>query len=297
MTTKIVTSIYSNLYGTDLGGRPSREGHYKHSLLALLNMSDAKFVCYTSEEEINNLTSFFYEQHHIEQDRLSFKVFDLRNFELTNKINNIKNVEETKKSDRCVEIQYCKFIWCLRESEEQYDNIFWFDAGLSHSGLFPIRHMKQDSGYWDTNFHCTLFDNIFLQNLINFAQDKIVVIAKENLRNYWSGTVPHSYYKQHCMDHHIIGGFFGGKKEKTIDYCNIFLDYANKLLDNENRLYYEEHIMSLIFYNHQELFNPKYFDIWWHEDMTMPGMNMVEYTQTRKSFYKAIEEIYGSVVN
>lgn len=296
MSTKIVTSIYANLYGTDLGGRSSRGEHYKYSLLALMNMSEADFVCYTSQEEYNDLLNFFHQQQHISKDKLKLKTFDLRNFSLTNKINKIKNIEDTKKSDRCVEIQYCKFIWSLMESDENYNNLFWFDAGLSHAGLFPRRYMIQN-GYWSQNFSCTLFNNVFLQKLINFTEDKITIIAKENQMNYWSGTVPSKYYNQYCMDRHIIGGFFGGKKEKMIEYCNLFLEYANKLLDNENLLYYEENIMTLMFYNHPELFKTKYFDIWWHEDDYMPGMDLKEYTQTRKSFYKAIEEIYDDNIN
>ena len=38
MKTKIITAIYSNLHGTDLGGRLSRQGHYYWSLLSLLKM-------------------------------------------------------------------------------------------------------------------------------------------------------------------------------------------------------------------------------------------------------------------
>ena len=42
---KILTSIYSDLNGTDLGGRPNRKDHYRFSLLCLLKMSQADFVC------------------------------------------------------------------------------------------------------------------------------------------------------------------------------------------------------------------------------------------------------------
>ena len=36
MKTKIVTAIYDNLFGSDLGGRINRGGHYRHSLKSLL---------------------------------------------------------------------------------------------------------------------------------------------------------------------------------------------------------------------------------------------------------------------
>lgn len=291
MKTKIVTAIYSDLHGTELGGRPSRGGHYRYSLRTLLKMTNADFVCYTSETELESLKEFFYQQVGITEDRLVLKTFNLRDFILTDKINKIKNVDEVKSSDRCVEVQYCKFIWLLEELNiGNYENVFWFDAGLSHSGLFPPKYMN-NIGYWEQNYESTLFTNKLLDNLISFAGDKIVLCAKENMNNYWSGTVPGHYYTQHCMERHIIGGFFGGLKDNVRNYCDLFLEYTNKLLDNEPRLYYEENIMSLIYYNHNELFNSQYFDIWWHEEDRIPGLDLHEYTKTRKSFYKIFEEL------
>jgi hypothetical protein len=291
MKTKIVTSIYSNLHGTEFGGRPSRGGHYRYSLRTLLKMSNADFVCYTSKEEIEDLKLFFYEQNNISEEKLKLKIFDISNFSLTEKINKIKNVEETRLSDRCVEIQYGKFVWLLDELDvDDYDNVFWFDAGLSHSGLFPPKHMN-NIGYWEQHYDCGLFNTNFLTNLINFVGDKIVVCAKENVNNYWSGTVPNKYYNEHCMERHIIGGFFGGKKENTRNYCNLFLSATNILLDSEPRLYFEENIMTLLYYNNNDLFNPLYFDIWWHEEDRVSGLDLHEYTKTRKSFYKVIEEL------
>ena len=53
--TIIITSIYSNLWGTEFGGRPSRENHYKLSLLSILKMEVDKVICFTSNEEIESL--------------------------------------------------------------------------------------------------------------------------------------------------------------------------------------------------------------------------------------------------
>ena len=62
MKIKFITCIYGNLWGTEMGGRPSRFGHYMHSLLSLLKMTDADFICYTSETEIVRLKEYFYEE-------------------------------------------------------------------------------------------------------------------------------------------------------------------------------------------------------------------------------------------
>lgn len=37
---KFITGIYSNLNGTELGGRPNRHGHYRWSLLSIMKMTD-----------------------------------------------------------------------------------------------------------------------------------------------------------------------------------------------------------------------------------------------------------------
>jgi hypothetical protein len=291
MKTKIITAIYDNLFGSDLGGRINRGGHYRYSLRSLLKMTDADFVCYTSQEEIEDLKHFFYVDNNVSSEKLILKTFNLRSFEFTEKINKLKNIVETQKSDRCVEIQYAKFVWVNNEITNEYDNIFWFDAGLSHTGLIPPKYMDETKGYWEKYYESSLFNNIFLKNLINHCGDKIFVCAKENVMNYWSGTVPEQYYNQRDMSYHIIGGFFGGKGKKVSEYCELFKKYTNQLLDNEPILYHEEHVMCLMFYNHNEMFNPKYFDIWWHEGERISGIDMEEYTKTRKSFYKVIEEL------
>ena len=63
MKIKFITSIYSDLHGTEFGGRPNRGSHYRYSLLSLLKMTDADFLCYTSDREIDDLIKFFYEDN------------------------------------------------------------------------------------------------------------------------------------------------------------------------------------------------------------------------------------------
>ena len=94
--TLILTSIYSNLWGTEFGGRPSREYHYKVSLLNILNLSPDKVICYTSEDEINSLKQFFYNERGVSESLIEFIVFDLKNTRYFDKINSIKDLEFMK---------------------------------------------------------------------------------------------------------------------------------------------------------------------------------------------------------
>ena len=99
MRVKIMTSIYSDLYGSELGGRDGRKDHYRFSLLSLLKMSQADFICYTSDREINDLKEFFYVTHNVSEDRLKFILFDLKTNEYSELINKvIFTVRKAKKN-------------------------------------------------------------------------------------------------------------------------------------------------------------------------------------------------------
>jgi len=292
MKTLFVTCLYSKLFGSEFGGRDSRDGHYKNSLKSLLKMSDAKFICYTSENQLEDLKTFFYKQNKFNEDQIQFKIFNLKNCEYHQQISELRKTQSNLLQDRCYEIQYSKFFWCLENcNNSDFDYVYWIDAGLSHSGLIPPKYLDQTKGYWEKYFESELFNNKFLNNLIKYTGEKIVVCAKENQRNYWSKTLPKKYYNKYSLDRHIIGGLFGGKKEKLKHFCDLFNKEIKKVLNNEVDLYLEENIMSLIFSNNNELFNPLLFDIWWHEEDYIPGVDLKELTLKEKSFYKIIENL------
>ena len=164
MKTKFITCIYCDLNGTDLGGRPGRNGHYRWSLLSLLKITDADFLCYTSNREIEGLKNFFYDTHNISSDKLKFEVFDISYTKFFNLINEFKDVEGVRRGDRCMEIQYSKFHWWWNE-DKSYDYYYWIDAGLSHTGLIPNKYLvgtHPERRYYES----TLFNNDFLRNVI-----------------------------------------------------------------------------------------------------------------------------------
>jgi hypothetical protein len=290
--TKFITAIYSNLNNTEFGGRASRYFHYRFSLLSLLKMTDADFVCYTSIEEFDDLCNFFYKENNINKEQLKIIIFDLKNHYFLDLFSKYKNIEEVKCGDRCFEIQYMKFIWYLQE-DFTYDYYFWIDAGLSHCGLIPNKYLLTEHPPMKKYYESSLFTNNFLNNLITKTEDKFTIIAKENAKHYWSGTVDQSHYKKYEREIHIIGGLFGGKKclwDNMVDY---FKKYAYQVTENDKKIYSEENIMTLMYHNHKEFFKLYNFDIWWHEDERVAEMNMLEYVSKYKSFYKILEEISG----
>lgn len=288
MKVKFITAIYSDLYGTEFGGRQSRKDHYRFSLLSLLKMTDADFLCYTSEREIKNLENFFYNQNGISKEKLRFNVFDLSKIEISTTINEVKNFNQIRKSDRCYEIQYSKFFW-FKNEDVTYDYYYWIDAGLSHTGLIPDKYLS-GQGY-RRYFECSLFNNKFLKNLINKTNHKFLILSKENSRNFWENTVDRQFYNQYDNSVHIIGGLFGGKREVFELVSNLFIDYLLSVIKTQKKLFLEEHILSLMYQNHKELFNTLNFDVWWHEDNYKDSPP--EFFTINKSFYKILEELNG----
>ena len=289
MSVKFITAIYSRLAGSDLGGRHARGGHYRYSLLSLLKMTNADFICYTTEDEKQELEVFFYVENNISKEKLKFVVFDLYDTKFKDLINQKKDLDQTKKSDRCVEVQYSKFSWFWNE-DKTYDYYYWIDAGLSHCGLIPNKYLT-DNGATRRYYESNLFHNDFLNNLIEFTDDKLFIIGKETDRSYWSGTVGQKYYDNFQRDIHIIGGLFGGKKENFEWYVSKFEEYIEQILkDPDERIPMEEQVMTLMFYNHPEKFNRKHFDIWWCKG-NWPSGTDDELLQRNKSFYKILLEL------
>lgn len=263
MKTLVYTSIYTNLWGTEFGGRPSREYHYKASLFNILNIKPSKVICFTSKEELENLENYFYKEKKVDQNLLEFKIFNLKETKYFDKIRSKKNIEMMKQNDRCFEIQYNKFFWLdIIPNIDEYDRVFWIDAGLSHTGLFPEKY-SYGIGH-DKYFLFNVFNEQFLNELITQTEEKIVIVGKDNTNEfYWSKSLPQQYYKNYDNSFHIIGGFFGGKPEKLFEYKNDFELLISEILEKENQNYMEELLMSCLYFNYPEKFNLWTFQDWY----------------------------------
>ena len=263
MKTLIYTSIYSNLWGTEFGGRPSRHYHYRSSLKNILNLEADKFICFVPQEELEDLKNHFYIKWGVSPSKLEFVVFDLYNTKYFDEIRRLKDLDLMKTIDRCFEVQYNKFFWYdMLENKDQYERIYWFDAGLSHSGLFPDT-LAYGDGY-DRYFSFTPFNKTFLTKLNDTSSDKFILVGKNNTdRFFWSQTLPEKYYKQYNRSYHIIGGFFGGRPETFKNFRDNFETLLNVLLSNENSLYMEEQILSCLYYDDVNKINLLTFDDWY----------------------------------
>lgn len=256
----LITSIYSELWGTEFGGRPSRGIHYKQSLLNILNMNPSKCVCFTSKDEYNSLCHFFYKENNIDENILEFRIFDLKDSKYFSKIRSKKDIEKMKLSDRCYEIQYNKFFWFdLIDNVDEYYRVYWIDAGLSHGGLFPKEYWNNNSG-----FSVNLFNESLLNNINDKTKDKFFILSKNNQHNFfWSQTLPTEYYKNYDRSRHVAGGLFGGKPEMYKLIRDMFNELLVKLLENENELYMEELLLTNLYFENITLFHAEEFDDWY----------------------------------
>ena len=273
MKTLIITCIYSDLWGTEFGGRSSRNHHYKLSLLNILKMNPTKCICFTSKEEMPLLEKFFYKQNNLNENQIEFITFDLKDTKFFENIRNKKNIEEMKKTDRCYEVQYNKFLWTSHIKDiKNYDRVYWFDAGLSHGGIFPKEYMKNNS--FEGHYIISLFTPEYLEHLNALTQNKLVVVSKNNTGSYyWSTQLPHHYYNEFDRSEHIIGGFFGGTPEKYIEISDRFENLLSEVLKNEKELYMEELLMSCLYFNDKDFFEPLKFDDWYkRENHTDPNI-------------------------
>lgn len=285
---KFITCIFSNLHGTRWGGRPNRWSHYRYSLLSLLKMTNADFICYTSKDEFSELEEFFYKRNNISKDQLKLVEWNLGDTKHLAQIHEIKNFDSARRGDRCVEIQYSKFYWWWNE-DNSYDYYYWIDAGLSHVGLIPPKYLTSshiEARYYESS----IFDNHFLDKLLEISEDKFLIIGKENRRNFWSSTIDRKHYKKYDDTYHIIGGLFGGKKELWTDIVNKFDNYLKTLLYQDREIYHEELIMSLMFRNDEDMFKMLPFDTWWHKESAPQGLKNT-YFEENKSFYIVLEDI------
>jgi hypothetical protein len=138
-------------------------------------------------------------------------------------------------------------------------------------------------------YESSMFSNDFLKNVIEDTGDKFLILGKENDRNYWSGTVNPKWYTEYDRSIHIIGGMFGGHRDKWDTIVNMFESYIENVLTEDDGLPHEEQIMSLMYVNHRDLFVRKHFDIWWYKGNSPAGVSDEMFEQN-KSFYKILEE-------
>lgn len=263
MNIKFVTAIYTNLFGTKFNGNPDAiYPRYKESLLSLVK-GGYEIVCYTSSKHIEELTAFYKDYPNIK-----LIVSELEDHPFHSSIEKIKDkyakyTVPRDWSSRCVEIMWGKFFWLKEVINGASDNnhVYWIDAGIFHGGLIPKKY-KSVNSVGDFDFDKITQQRNLYSDLVEFSGDKIL-----NIQSTWvnHGMEDFQHVFGYSPEYGVIGGIFGGPKDKLSDYIDGMIELMEKVLSSD-RLLKEEEIMYVPNYNSPELFTNFRFNSWYHEE-------------------------------
>ena len=153
-------------------------------------------------------------------------------------------------------------------------HLFWIDAGLTntvHPGYFTHDKIQDKLPKLFNKFGFIAFPYDANSEIHGFSYPKINEYAKNDV-------------KLVCR-----GGLFGGHKDKWDEIVTLFEDYTKNVITEDKGLPHEENVMTLMYYNHKELFERKHFDIWWCRDNAPAGVTD-EMFEKNKSFFRILEE-------
>lgn len=279
MNACLISCAYYNL-PEEYNGRIARKNHYLESLKTISH-TEAPLHLYINPCEHDEMRNY------IKKDNIIYKCQNLNELPIYNKIAEIKKTSYLEKQ-RCYEIMYSKTFW-LREviKSTNYDYYFWIDAGLSYSGLFPhrLRTNPNSTNAYDMYYNYKVFNNTLINNIINQCGEKLWCICFDQKIKTWAAYAPQKFFTNK-LPLHMVGGMFGGKKDKILNFCDSF----DKLLDqmlSENILLTEEQIYTVLVCNNIDDYKINYFNCWYHENQS-PGLyeNWIKNLSEVKEFYK-----------
>jgi hypothetical protein len=263
--TLFVTCIYNGLDRTILGGRIGRYHHYFNSLKTLLN-TNADFVIYTSSSEKHDVENKIKPISETQNVRvLEYDLFSnpFHNY-FQEKMNGVK-------TDRCYEVMHGKYQWIKNHQDEDYDYIYWIDCGLSHGGLFPGKYSDGENGF-DSFFKCSLFSPKLVDGLNK--NEKLTILVATQERHLMDCQPNPNFYisKPRRITSHVVGGLFGGSIQLINEFTQKYDEYLNEMV-GFGGLDREEHLLTLIYDRHSEMFTPMFFTTWHHEYSDMAKYN------------------------
>lgn len=282
----LVTCIYDDLYGTEFGGRAHPTRKYYFGLESAFKM-ECPTVIYTWHKDVEKVSNYF--KLFLGDEKYS-KLVRVEGYDLyETKVREMIKVALTKNSwvsgDRSYDVMIGKFFMLERAIESNFfnsENFFWMDAGLSSSSLFPDKYLDLNSGERRWSW-CSLFTPKITERLVELSSDKLLLF-KINAIGYW-------FNSEHLSDGdgkwYIIGGIFGGHKEKMKILCSESVESFIDFNINKNTFYTEEQILTILYSHNKENYKIVEFDTWYHENA---GDWVQEFIIGKKNFYKIFEE-------
>lgn len=252
--TKFVTSYYMDITeltnGRWIGSYAGRKQRYLGSIIYhCKNFPTYDVVCYTHNVSLDEIQKI---KDDYDLFNLTIKVKELDEIKYTEKVNSIVNMfpdymERFGLSGRPPQVMWGKFDLMRIESTDDVDSLYWIDAGLQSVVLFPIRHNvhKNDKDFLTSFDKLSNFGLLFNESLINKLTNKsygkfVTLLSPSPQDTYYS--LEDNYVKP---GNYPIAGFFGGKRNVVIEYCDYF-DNAVNVFIKHNILCFEQTIMKYV---------------------------------------------------
>jgi hypothetical protein len=303
MRTKLVTSYYAYHNGEPYWGQSGRDRWYKYSLACICGMG-VDIVCYTDPGDLgyNQLVEL---KEKFQLDNLTIKIYDISTNPYQDRVYKIRMADEKRYNDsmnlhhyiRSPQIYWMKYHFLEMENEPDI-NLYWIDAGLSHTGLFPPSASKyyevegyedyyKDSpeGFSPHEHEYYWFDKAFnpstIERINDFADGKIV-----NLYRY--GTTDNNFYEfnekiEEQLDYElvfVVAGFFGGNSNVMTQYLIDSKELVEKCLSTGDYICTEQEIMTYLNAKDRGKFANFKFDTFYHEgwsNIYQPSMKPFSY--------------------
>ncbi len=277
--TTFVTAIYTQLADGSIG----RWDRYAYSLKNLVNSTEANFIVFTSPGEVMQLTEFITAQK-MDQHRIFVVARDVANNRWHDAFELLK--AEYPHGQRSMDLIHSKVTWLYEAATinpfGKSDAVFWIDAGLSFSGLFPDRFRRKPFEAYPPVFERYTDLNVFTpewaEQLGKGLDGKLLTVGLSVKNHLWTQPLDLSFYtyegSRRHRQYHVIGGLFGGADREQIKW--LYGAYE-KLLDDVVLAYQkhetylrtlpvEELLLTTLTANHPERFDLRLFDTWYHED-------------------------------
>lgn len=298
MSTVLVTCIYNKDYiHNESIGEPMPEMRWQrfYNSLIYVARTNVPIVIYTNKENVAFLQDFC--EKNLPHKNFMVVEFDITQLDIYVRAEKIKqqNLELNPLVNRYPQLVLSKFSMVNHAMVNNLFNgerYFWIDAGLSYVSLMPKRYKTGGDYDW---FGYSCFSPEFIKRLESYTTEKLfaVVFNAGQGSPYLSFCGIYNPEVHHEMaDWYVIGGLWGGKKEKMLQNYNTYCEYFNKVADywetnntaSHTRLFLEEPIFSAMVCNNKQDYEVQRFDTWYTEDdwPSMPGI------RTGRSFYKVI---------
>jgi len=250
--TKIVTAYWmdidlENTNNKWMGSSSARKQRYLGSLIYHCKGFNCPIICYTHERSLNELTHL---KNQYNLNNLTIKIKELNDIKYTAKINSVANLTEGPIEHlygRPPQVMWGKFDVIREECTEDVDFIYWIDAGLQAVQLFPKRlnPYGNNEQLWQQEYnqfdYTPFFNSLMLQKLNDKVNKRFVTCLCTQLQDSC-----HSFGEYHPVPgRYPIAGFFGGDKERIIEYCEMF-DKAVDLFVEHKILCFEQAIMKYV---------------------------------------------------